>query len=93
MTMNANWTWDEYDTLRNKYPKMGPDIVQEIQGRSITNITARAEKLNTHIMRPFTEEELSLARQYHKHLGTALQFLLPDRSPIEIEELLACAEK
>lgn len=88
--MNANWTWDEYDTLRSCYPNMGVDITSKIEGRSIVNIESRAEKLNTHIKQPFTEEELYLAKYYGKTLGDAVIFMMPQRSPVEIKELLEC---
>lgn len=88
--MNNNWTWEDYATLRNCYPSMGADITTVIEGRSLVNIEARAEKLNTHIKKPFTDNEKHLAKYYKSTLGTALIFLLPDRSPSEIKELLEC---
>lgn len=84
----STWTWEDYDTLRNKYPDMGRDIQQLFPDVSMENILKRVERLNTHLHTPYTDEEKRIAKEYGPALGTALIFLIPGRTLGEITELL-----
>lgn len=84
----AKWTWGEYDLIRKEYPSMGTDLVTKLEGRSVDTLTQKADRLEVNTDRPFTETERALAEQYGKSLGTALMFLMPDRTPYEVAELL-----
>lgn len=86
------WTWQEYDTIRTRYPKEGADIVKDLNNRSVVAVKNRALKMYTSECLPFNEEELKYAKKFGSTLGTALIFLFPDRSPVEIEDLLKCVK-
>lgn len=84
------WTWQEYDTIRKRYPKEGADVINLLHNRSASALASRAMKINTYEHVEFTDEELWLAKKYGKSMGKALMFIFPDRTPYEIEDLLRC---
>ena len=86
------WTWAEYDTIRKHYPKEGKKVVRMLNNRSVSALESRAIKINTFEHVEFTEEEVKLAKKYGKCMGKALMFMLPDRTPYEIEDLLHCVK-
>jgi hypothetical protein len=86
--MSQNWTWEDYDTLRKEYPRLGNDIVNVIPNRSLATIKNKAEKLHTYNYPIVSAEERKLVDTYGNALGTAMIFLLPSRTVYEIEEML-----
>lgn len=84
----STWTWNDYDTLRKQYPVMGIGITKLFPNVSIENIQKRTERLNTFVHTPFTDEEKQLAKEYGPTLGSALMFVIPNRTPDELAELL-----
>ena len=93
INLSQFWTWDDYDTIRKEYPYKGKAITEDLPERSLTVIENKAERLNTYIHTTFTEQELKVAKSFGKSLKGCLLFLLPNRTPREIEELLACVSK
>lgn len=93
MKLTQFWTWDEYNIIRNKYPFEATDIAKDLPERSVRQIRDKAEQLNTFVKQPFTAEELKLAKNYGQSLGSALMFLMPNRAPVEVKELLGCVSK
>lgn len=87
------WTYEDYNYMYQNYNKLGVDVVSQELNRSVVTVNAKAIKLGLKSAGPFTEEEKKLARSYGKNLGTALMFLLPHRTSVEIEELLECQKE
>lgn len=84
------YTIDEYDYIYKHYNEEGAEAVGEALNRSASSVESKAQKLGLVPHNSFTDEELSLAKEYNKTLGTALIFLFPYRTVSEIEELIKC---
>ena len=91
--MSQLWSWTEYDIVRKGYPSAGEELVNDLDSRSVRQLQEKAHKLLVEYNVPFTEKELSLARKYGQSLKGALIFLVPNRAPVEVEELLRCVAK
>lgn len=92
--MDSNsWRWEDYAYLYKHYPKEGAKFVSSQLGRSVSVVVQKAEKLGIHENVPFSPEEVKISTAYGKKLGTALMFLMPERTTHEVEELLQCTRK
>ncbi len=91
--VNNTWSWNDYEQLRTKYAVMGIAVHPDIDSKESQQILNKAIRMNLAYNLPFTDEERQLAKRYGNVLNGALQFVLPHRSPIEIKELLKCADK
>lgn len=82
------WDYKNIDYLYNNY-SLGDDasICKELDVTK-TAISAEVEKLHLRRCGRFTEEELNTAERYGSSLGTALIFLMPQRSVPEVRQLL-----
>lgn len=87
------WRWEDYAYMYKHYPFDGRRAVAEQLGSSVTNTSAKADKLGLHEPMPFTSEETKFAHAYGRKLGTALMFLMPTRTSYEVEELLRCVRR
>lgn len=86
--MMRNWTWEDYAVIRNNYPVEGMKIAKRFPGSTMDTIRSRAIRVNTGAPVPFTQEEIELAKRFGSTLGSALIFLMPERAPVEIQQLL-----
>ena len=91
--MDNTWSWEEYEQLRTKYSTMGIAVHPDIENKEPQQILNKAIRMNTAYRLPFTDEEITMAKRYGSTLKGAMMFLLPHRSPVEIEELLRCIEE
>ena len=90
MSDTTPYTFDDYDYIYKHFNQDGPVSVAQHLGRSVASVTNRSTKLNLLSQGAPTAEELKYCRNYGKTLGTALMFLMPNRTTVEIEEMLAC---
>lgn len=84
------WTFNEIDYVYKHYNTDGVESVSTELNRSVSSVRCKAEKLNLKSCGDFTRSELNYASTYAKSLGTALTFLLPNRTSHEVEELIKC---
>lgn len=92
MENNTNWSLQEYSVVYNEYPFTGPVPIADKLNRTVNSVVGKAIKLGVEMPKPFTSEEKVIASTYGKSLGTALIFLLPNRTVIEVSELLKCVK-
>ena len=90
MDNNANWSLQEYAVVYNEYPVVGPVPIADKLDRTVNSVVGKAIKLGVDMPKEFTQEEINLAKTYGKQLGSALIFLLPHRTTVEVGELLKC---
>lgn len=90
MDNNANWSLQEYTVVYNEYPFSGPVPIADKLNRTVNSVVGKAIKLGVEMPKEFTPEEKHLAEVYGKQLGSALIFLLPNRTVVEVGELLKC---
>lgn len=88
--MGRIWSWDDYDVLRSKYPIEGIAVADRFPGSSADTIRTRALMIGANAAIDFTAEEKEIAKRFGSTLGTALIFLMPERTPVEVEKLLQC---
>lgn len=86
--MARNWTWKDYDIIRNRYPIEGIKIATEFPGSALDTIRSRAVRIDAGPPHQFTAEEKELVQRYGSTLGTAMIFLIPERTPVEIQQFL-----
>ncbi len=86
--MERSWTWKDYDLIRTRYPLEGISIAKEFPGSAKDTVRSRAVRIDAGPPHQFTEAEMDLVQRYGSTLGTALIFLIPDRTPAEIEQFL-----
>ncbi|MCM1234395.1 MAG: hypothetical protein NC489_30205 [Ruminococcus flavefaciens] len=86
--MTRNWSWNDYDVIRNNYPIEGVKVTERFPGSTFETVRSRALKIGAGAPLPFTDREIELAKKYGSTLGSALIFLMPERTPVEIAELL-----
>ena len=87
------WSYADYDKLYNEYPTRDVVTLAKEMGVSVSNLVDRACTLNIHNMKEPEQKELELAKSYGKALGSAMIFLLPERTPQECKELMECAQR
>lgn len=87
---NAPFTLDEYDYLYKHYAELGAAECAERLNRTVGSIENHAYKLGISSKSKFKQYELDYASTYGRALGTAMIFLLPDRTSTEVEELIRC---
>ena len=90
MMQSKPWTYEELDVLYNNYAKIPVTDLADKLGRTVQSIESKAIKMHLHKATPFTNTERHYAKTCGKELGTALMFLMPDRSVSEVEVLLSC---
>lgn len=88
MEKGTPWSFEEYDYLYKNYPTMGAEAVAEQLGRSVNSVRTKAERLMLWEHVGFQPEEISLIKSYGKHLGTAMIFLMPNRTTHDIKGML-----
>ena len=89
--MGANsWTWADYDYLYNHYALEDSVDTAKNLNRAVLNIESKANKLGLTKYQPPTDEELKSSSYFGKVLGSAMIFLLPNRSLPELEVLMSC---
>lgn len=86
--MVQNWSWHDYDLVYKQYPFKGVEVKDELADRTPTSIMTKAKRLGVSTDCPLTEAERELISKYGKDLGTALIFILPERTTEEIKEAL-----
>lgn len=86
--MANNWNWCDYDYLRKEYPLSVKKTFEHFSDTKPATIQTRALRIGACAFVPFTQEEKALAEAYGKTLGSALIFLLPNRTPSEVALLL-----
>lgn len=87
------WSIKDYQYLHEHYNMDGADRCAVALGRSPSAVSAKASKLLLDPQGEFTDEEIRLAKSYGNFLGTALIFIMPNRTHFEIEALLQCVNK
>lgn len=85
-----SWTFSEIDYVYKHYNTDGAESVANKINRSVSSVRCKAEKLNLKSCGEYTHNELNYTSTYAKTLGTALIFLLPNRTSHEVEELIKC---
>lgn len=86
--MSQNWTWNDYDIVRKNYPLIGDATVDLLEDRTVSALQTKAQRLGVSFKQPLSENECELLSKYGSTLNTALIFLMPNRSVVEIEEAL-----
>lgn len=88
--MSNSWTFEEIDTLYKNYAELGVKGCAELLGRSEDDVTKKVISMDIRYGMDFTDYEKKIASVYSDSLGTALCFVLPYRTPSEIESLILC---
>lgn len=92
MNDTSPYTFEDYDFIYKNFNSTPIAEIAEKLGRSIASVRIKAEKLGLIKTGEFTATEQQYARTYGKTLGTALMFVIPDRTSSAIKELLQCTE-
>ena len=88
--MSQNWTWSDYDVIRKEYAKDKSNVYSKLKDRSPEAIDDRAVRINVKHDSSLREEETKLLEEYGDVLGSAIVFLMPDRTVYEVKEALQC---
>lgn len=86
------YTLEEYDYIYKHYHCDSIESIADHLGRSVPSVEHRAAKLGLGVVKPFSGDEVQLAKKYGPILGDALVFLVPDRTTSEVRELNTCVE-
>lgn len=90
MVQGNQWSFREIDYVYKHYNVDGAESVSKVLGRSVTSVISKAEKLNLKRKGEFQKYELDYASTYGRPLGGAMIFLIPDRTSLEVKELIKC---
>lgn len=90
---NQSWTIQDYDYLYKHYCSDGPKACANHLGVPVGLVKIKAKQLGIFFKRKATKEEIHLCKCYSTALGSALIFLMPDRSVSEIEEMVQCSKE
>lgn len=84
------WTYADLDMLYKEYAYSDTEELAKKMNRTVQSVESKALHLNLYKSVSFTNTEKKTAEMFGKELGTALIFLMPDRTVTEVEVLLSC---
>ncbi len=84
------FTFSECQYLYEHFNLDGAEDCAEKLGRTVRDVQYEADRLDLIPSGEFTEQELKTVKAYMKCLRGALVFILPKRTPLEIEEMVKC---
>lgn len=92
-TSSQPWTIQDYDYIYKHYNTDGPKACAEALGKLPNLVNIKAQNLDIRYRTEFTTDELKMCRQYSSIMGTALIFLMPNRTVEDIKEMIKCSKE